>query len=148
MVQGVTNMYISIKIFIFKVPGVQCISAVYEVTFLTFWHAFFQSVAQSVSSIIRSFSFPFYSLSVSVTFTSLIFQYVDALLFYATCMTCKRYVKMHFYFSYDGGHSLDEGSRPKFLDTIRFVEHYLNDLVNNSWLFSNKQQNKLTHQVQ
>ncbi|XP_014680185.1 PREDICTED: inositol 1,4,5-trisphosphate receptor-like, partial [Priapulus caudatus] len=48
---------------------------------------------------------------------------------------------------YDGGHSKEtEGSRPKFLETIRFVEHYLCELVNHSWLFSNKEQNKLTYQ--
>jgi len=37
--------------------------------------------------------------------------------------------------------------KPKFALTLQFVEDYLSNVVNNSWSFADKEQNKLTYEV-
>lgn len=49
------------------------------------------------------------------------------------------------YCSYDNDAYVRESA--KFSGTMQFVDQYLNGLVNNAWVFKNKQENKLTFEV-
>ena len=61
-----------------------------------------------------------------------------------------KYINASFRCSYEATANRDpikDEVKHKFSTTLQFVEEYLSNVVNRSWSFADKEQNKLTYEV-